>query len=255
MILSKQSSHNSIAMIRQYMQESNHHVAIRWGYTGGQPYGMTYNSADAIHLSSDKERCRDYLHSCGLAVPIDQGYPLIGRTPRHHAGHGFYICRNERQKRRAQAHGATYFSTYYPKTKEYRAHVAHGKILLLQQKVSERPSSRVRWNARFGYTFHVIPWDEYIKPVCLLAIKAVDALQLDFGAVDVLSEPTSTSFPPAVICEVNTAPSVDGYTAERYAEYFDFLYRNTVDAKIPHFEIDPDRKPRHLALKHWQLEG
>ena len=51
------------------------------------------------------------------------------------------------------------------------------------------------------------------------ATNAIDAIGLDFGAVDVgYDEKTNT----CVVYEINTAPGIEGSTVDWYAERFKF---------------------------------
>ena len=56
------------------------------------------------------------------------------------------------------------------------------------------------------------------------ATAAVEALCLDFGAVDVVWNATKNK---AFVLEVNTAPGVEGTTLEEYKEYFENVLINS----------------------------
>ena len=97
--------------------------------------------------------------------------------------------------------------------REYRIHVFRGKILFIQQKrrVSgyrelENYSNVVRNHGNgwiYGHLNMTAPNDNVLRE----AVKAVEALGLDFGAVDVLSQRDE-----AWVLEVNTAPGLSGDT-------------------------------------------
>ncbi len=71
-------------------------------------------------------------------------------------------------------------------------------------------------------------WSEIPRHLCPLAVDAVKIIELDFGAVDIMGYPEDSRLPRFSICEINTAPRLEGYTAERYAQYFDWL----IDGKM-----------------------
>jgi hypothetical protein len=74
---------------------------------------------------------------------------------------------------------------------------------------------------------------------------------MDFGAVDIMADPLNSSLPKAVVCEVNTSPRLEGYTAERYAEYFDWLVKQN---ETRHVDIPDGTEPRHYVWKHRELK-
>jgi len=102
-----------------------------------------------------------------------------------------------------------FLSRYIPKDREYRVHVFNGKVIAVQQKRKRRGEKRdpYIWNAHTGSVLVVnnvqeIPPEHFDK-----CIKAVQILELDFGAVDLgYNSNTDTS----VVYEVNTAPCIRG---------------------------------------------
>jgi glutathione synthase/RimK-type ligase-like ATP-grasp enzyme len=102
---------------------------------------------------------------------------------------------------------------YIKKKSEYRAHVVNGEVILLIQKKKRNGVEQTRDQALIrshdnGWIFacnDVETPPETLKPMC---IKAVAALGLDFGAVDVIVAQDDSVF----ILEVNTAPGLEGET-------------------------------------------
>lgn len=118
---------------------------------------------------------------------------------------------------------APLYTGYVEASREVRIHVFMGRVIDFTQKrklssesMEERgltgePDNYVR-NLKNGWIFARVGVEapESAKQV---AIDAVDALGLDFGAVDMLVDPD-------VIVEVNSAPGLEGTTLERYVEAF-----------------------------------
>ena len=102
---------------------------------------------------------------------------------------------------------------YIKKKAEYRAHIVNGEVILLIQKkkrsgVEQTPDQALIRSHDNGWVFACNDVDdppETLKPMC---VKAVVALGLDFGAVDVIVAQDNSVF----ILEVNTAPGLEGET-------------------------------------------
>ena len=100
---------------------------------------------------------------------------------------------------------------------EFRVHVMAGKVIDFQQKKKrqgfEGGIAGIR-NHENGWVFcreGVVLLDEVAEQ----AIKAVEILQLDFGAVDI---GYSERHNKAYVYEVNTAPGIEGTSVERYVK-------------------------------------
>lgn len=111
--------------------------------------------------------------------------------------------------------GCPLYVKYKKKKKEFRIHVFNGKVIDAQQKKKradqEVTSSKIR-NHMNGWVFCrediTIPEDLHA-----LAITAVSALRLTFGAVDIIwNEKENKSY----VLEVNTAPGLEGQTINSY---------------------------------------
>lgn len=207
-------------------------VVIRWA-TGVQLEGtpeMEIQPAAGIILASNKPRARQALQAAGVAVPktttskttaqqwLDGGIAVVRRPEKHHGGIGFKIFQPGET-----ISGNGYFSEFYAKTKEYRVHVGHGRILSMQEKVPVEgfsPVAEEPWNHATGnFVFKVIKWSQYDLNICRLAIKSVEVLGLDYAAVDILAE-APDSLEDAVVTEVNTSPGIADYMIEKYSKYF-----------------------------------
>ena len=122
----------------------------------------------------------------------------------------------------------------YEKNREYRVHVFDGKVIDVQIKkkrsattlegmgIEANPDVR---NMANGYVFcrANIRRNEGMEKAC---VDAIAALQLTFGAVDVLGkvDEEANALVDFAICEVNTAPALEGTTMAVYmAALSDFL--------------------------------
>jgi hypothetical protein len=143
---------------------------------------------------------------------VDSGGIVIGRPDKHSKGRGYWKCSTQDHvdvalagsPRMPKKKRATHFMEYVGTPLEFRAHIFKGKSIRISEK------------AHTG--FH-----EYttIKPtigvdhIRIAAKQAMDAVGLDFGAVDILADEHSTW-----VLEVNAAPGLGGSMPRVYAEAF-----------------------------------
>ncbi len=116
------------------------------------------------------------------------------------------------------------FTRNVPKTKEFRVHVVNGEAVSIAQKRQMSPEklaelgisevNRAIRSYENGWVFanEVVGTPPDLNRVKHEAVLAVNAHGLDFGAVDVLVTGPGATFSKVVVCEVNTAPSLDGET-------------------------------------------
>lgn len=132
--------------------------------------------------------------------------------------------------------------------REYRIHVFKGQVLFTQQKrrVSgyrdlENYSNVVR-NHGNGWIYSHVNMTAPIQAVYDQAIAAVQALGLDFGAVDIISQRNNTW-----VLEVNTAPGVSGETTlEKYVEAIVDYVSTPEEAVTLPVDVLEERVQQHL---------
>lgn len=112
---------------------------------------------------------------------------------------------------------AKMYTKYMKKKHEYRIHVFKGKVIdyqLKRKKTGSIPSFDKRVKSHLnGYVFCRTNVNDPPPVVLNEAIKAVQALGLDFGGVDV---GYNKHYDQAYVYEVNTAPGIEGTTVEKY---------------------------------------
>jgi len=114
---------------------------------------------------------------------------------------------------------APLYTKYVDKEGEFRVHVGGGQAIHTQMKLrKDGTEPKEVWNHDNGYTF-TSKLDGRIDPSILSmvtneGVKAVAALGLDFGAVDIA---WSNSVP--LVLEVNTAPGIEEPTLSKYVSY------------------------------------
>lgn len=118
---------------------------------------------------------------------------------------------------------APLYTKYIPKKSEWRIHVMNGQVFDRQRKIRDPNDDRedVNWQVRNhdnGFIFvRGFNPEDYHQQIEEEALKAIRALALDFGAVDVVWNERNAK---AYVLEVNTAPGLEGQTLENYANAF-----------------------------------
>lgn len=129
---------------------------------------------------------------------------------------GTYLARrvHHTRGRDIQVNGrGDYYTELIPKAREYRTWVFRDKHLATYEKVLSYPErngrrgrSREIWNWGNGYGYEYRRGDEAPRDARTLASRAVKALGLDFGAVDLILGRDGFYY----VLEVNTAPGTQG---------------------------------------------
>lgn len=147
-----------------------------------------------------------------------------------HSGEGITV----RLPREGVASAPLYTKGILGPRREWRVHVFEGVITYVQKKIRrngyrEDPSYRedVR-NHHTGWVYSSNFQDAPPDQVLIQAHKAVSALGLNFGAVDLISKGVN-----AWVLEVNTAPGLTGTTLETYTH-------NIVEFVKSFSGVDPD---------------
>jgi len=210
-------------------------VLIRWGAPAKVAKKPTkvLNRADAIQAASNKREALEAMRRAGIKVPyiykdplkpaagdeVPVSYPLLGRKDKHVGANDIILCLQGRDVERAKAAGCTHFSRYIPTKAEYRVHVFGDNIIKVSQKILTEPDLALQpWirNLGAGYTFRQSE-TRLSGAARGMAIDAVAALGLTFGAVDIIIGDDDQPY----ILEVNTAPGLQTDTSlEAYTEQF-----------------------------------
>lgn len=134
---------------------------------------------------------------------------VIGRPDFHTKGRGYWKCSTVGDVRKAiigtrKKKPATHFMEFIDAPREYRVHIFKGKSIRISEKAH---------TAFHEYT--TVKPNHDVTHVRNAAKQAVNALGLDFGAVDILANDEQ-----AWVLEVNTAPGIGGSMPKLYAETF-----------------------------------
>lgn len=209
-------------------------VLINWGASAfkrdikGKNWYSIVNSPECVAKAANKVVTLDALTAANLSVPcwavnredaskwLDEGATVVVRHKLNgHSGEGIEIVTPED----GLLPEAPLYTKYIPKTHEYRIHVFQGDAFFVQRKARKKevPDDQVNWKVRnhangFIYAHQDVDVPDDAKA---LAIAAVDALGLDFGAVDMIYNKKQDRF---YVLEVNCAPGLEGTSLDKYKE-------------------------------------
>lgn len=130
------------------------------------------------------------------------------------------------------------FTIGFPKNREFRVHVIDGKVVDYSQKKRMKEDKLkamslssadkdIRSHGR-GWVFAKVNVERFPE-IEELAISAVNALELSFGAVDILARCVKGELVECVVCEVNTAPALSAdSTMDAYVGAFSEMFKEKV---------------------------
>ena len=140
------------------------------------------------------------------AVAYVRGGPVLGRTTSHTQGRDITVCLEPWQVQERFTSGvANFFTPYYPSDTEYRVWVYRRRHLGTYEKVLRRKEAfkKLGRNYHNGFDFSFRDSEGIPEALKETARNAIAALNLDFGAVDILK-----CGDRYVVLEVNSAPGV-----------------------------------------------
>jgi hypothetical protein len=189
-------------------------VTLRWGisYHGNKPaINAGVNQFDKLDcfVAFDKLKVK-HPHIIGMNEDeYDVGEAALLARKRHHVkGKDIVVCLTLEDIERVQLQGEhDFFSVFIPTQTEYRVWVFQDKAFGIYEKQfkGEGEYEGYMRNRRFGFKFEKRDNLRGMKEIEEPSIKAVAALRMDFGAVDVLLGKDGKFY----VLEVNSMPHID----------------------------------------------
>lgn len=168
--------------------------------------GLDWNGVNHPAYTTEKSQVEQWL---------EEGFTVIARTLlKSHSGKGIVIM-----TKGDEVVDAPLYTIYEKKKHEYRVHVFDGKVIDVQQKKKRKDYDNHNTLIRNHSNGWVYCRDDIDVPEKVLAqgVKAVNAVGLNFGAVDI---GYNEYYDRAVVYEVNSAPGLYGSTV--------FSYKNAI---------------------------
>lgn len=210
----------------------NINTLINWGssaITRAVNCARILNEPECVHQAANKIKTFQALAKEGVNIPdwtrqrevakawLEGGCVVVCRTKvASNSGKGIVIT-----EKVEELIDAPLYTKYIPKKEEYRIHVFQGNAFHVQRKARKKevPDDKVNWKVRShnnGFCFQ-IQGIEMPKDAAEQAVNAVNALDLDFGAVDLIWNQKEDKW---YVLEVNTAPGIENTTLAKYVEQF-----------------------------------
>lgn len=221
----------------------NNDIVINWGNTEPPQFPCTVLNGRGIRQASNKLHFFNAMRNDADRIPIipsfwtrqqdipDDAFPIVCRTVlAGHSGAGIVLANS-----RNDLVAAPLYVQYIKKEAEYRIHVgkiSHGfafrrdnpfreEIVIIseQRKVRRADHDNPNWQIRNHANGFIFQRNDIQVPECVreVARQAMQQLEIDFGAVDVIYNRHQNR---AFVLEVNTAPGLEGTTVTDYAAFF-----------------------------------
>ena len=202
----------------ELIRDSSAEVDVNWGRATANAK-LNRDTSRA----TNKRVMREVMWENDVPMPIlfrndDVWLPAVGRPDRHTRGKDFWLCWTEEDVQAAlrgtdKKQAATHFVEYVSKDRaprEFRVHVFRGDVIRTSLKAydleAEKAGRHYTTKSAIGFrTDHVQD----------AALRAIDAVGLDFGAVDILA-----SDDECWVLEANCAPGLGGTMPKVYANTF-----------------------------------
>lgn len=211
-------------------------VVINWGNSSNFDSNLrlvnVINRPTRISVATNKLDAFGALVSGGVNVPkyttckieaIDSYKRVFVRqTLTGHSGEGIIVVDTEDVE---ELPPAPLYVEAIAKKNEYRAIVVGDKVVDLKQKrlSTDAPEDRSKFirNLSNGWVFARENID-YVEGLNEIAVNAIEAFGLDFGAVDIITDKNNTLY----VLEVNTAFGLEGKTIELVGDALKELIRS-----------------------------
>lgn len=204
--------------LKCHRNNPNADVAVGWGLRKSQIFDIAHfkhilNKPKQITRIGSKIDALRKMKDQGVPVPefseyrSDLDYPMLGRNFNHTQGQDIEYLENEEDECESD-----YYVQFIPVKKERRYHVFKNKVISATYKFGGEREGKGAFcrNYHTGWKFSTYTPEENLSEI---AIKAVQALSLDFGAVDIIIGRDNKPY----VLEVNTAPGLIPMRAEEYA--------------------------------------
>lgn len=208
---------------------------INWG-SGAMPRSLevshVFNKSANIRSAINKIKAFEKFKANGVStVPwttsraaaekwAEDGHTVVCRNRvEGYDGAGILLIAPEDYEPEIGLPGVPLYTWFVPDTTEYRITVAFGEVVTRQKKVRIKGKPEHEYNDRIRTTAGNYGFDlvDLVPNTGIVpnSIKAVQALGLDFGGVDILSDGVKS-----YVLEVNTAPVLTPVAAKKMAEKF-----------------------------------
>lgn len=197
-------------------------VVLRWGSTedfSRLRSKIELNSLEAVRNASNKLLMMRNLVDAEISTPKVLFDPS-NSTPEtlneyRDENNGFYVRGRNSEVRYTETvdRGDLYVSMPIKnKRREYRAHVFNGEVIAVYEKIPNETDIKLFKSYNCHFSLKDMSNCNLTLENQAMCIKAVESLGLLFGGVDIIRDKDKNVF----ICEVNSAPALNGTNIDRY---------------------------------------
>lgn len=225
-----QGSNTAIKVITSHLEKAGHRVTrdpkdpngwdvtVRWG----RSYGYDKPALNAHVNQFDKYEAffpmvkldvsvpsvfsmQDFVSTLPQYLPV---FPWLARKKHHVKGKDIEVIKTYKEAQAIKFAGThDFFSVWIPTKTEYRVWVFQDQVLAVYEKTfkGEGEYEGFMRNRRFGFKFEKRDDLRGVKSLVKNSVNAVKAVNMDFGAVDVLEGKDGKFY----VLEVNSMPHID----------------------------------------------
>ncbi len=210
------------------------------------------NSRESILRMSAKHKLWEYLDDSNVLtpryykpinMPDDLQYPFLVRSNMHRAGKDIVICSTLDD----MPGDAQFVVPFYPTLREYRVHVAFGKVVKILRKypVSEDSNDTIRTSA-FGWRYKVSDLEQVMcaKSMIETALETAEILNVQFCGIDMAWSSKEYGLNRWIVWEVNSAPSLNASSLKLYTD----IFKENFSERLRKYEIHKS-KQNHARSK------
>jgi hypothetical protein len=204
-------------------------IVVNWGCRA-TVFPVHLNHVDKVSIATSKTKTFEHLQNAGVSVPkwtrdkerakewLQEGHVVARDLDSGSKGKGITVYRKGTAEIKEDH---KFYVKYFRKEREFRIHVFQGKIIFRQEKLKTKGLKHVDRYVRShnrGWCFAFKHFgDSPVPAICDgEAIKAVESIGLDFGAVDIGWNRDGG----CAVFEVNTAPGIENSSLQAYVESF-----------------------------------
>jgi len=202
----------------ELVRDSSAEVDVNWGRADANAK-LNRDTSKATNKRVMRELFREHGVPMPTLYDVDEvQVPAIGRPDRHTRGKALWLCENDGAVKAAlrgtpRKRAASHFMEYVSKERaprEFRVHVFLGNVIRTSLKSYDAAAQEA------GRHYTTVSAEGFrTDHVRDAARKAIKAVGLDFGAVDVLANDDE-----CWVLEANCAPGLGGTMPEVYANAF-----------------------------------
>lgn len=212
-------------------------VVINWGNSSMPEQvarSRVLNRPENVKIASNKINFFMVAAEAGVSIPdfttdpevarewLEGGAVVVGRgIVQGHSGAGITLFEDPSHLKGFKK--LPLYTKYVPKKDEFRVHIVGGKVIDVRRKAASSARNGHNFRIRTHANGFIFQKNDIKVPDSVIeeSIKAIKAVGLDFGAVDVIYNEFRKK---AYVLEINTAPGLEGSTIDSYKEAFLALF-------------------------------